>query len=76
MCVSLHIKLMCSCLISGNKAGGNRKRKEKQNQPDLPGWEQGFKICREKLQQGPLTGVSAQVGLTPKVSKQFNLFVK
>lgn len=76
MCVYTLNSVLFSHWISGNKADGNRKRKEKQNQSDLPGRKQGFEICRQKHQQGPLTGVSAQVGLVLQVSEQFNLFVK
>lgn len=49
----------------GYKAAGNRERKEKQNQPDLPGRKQGADVCREKLQHRAIACVSAQVSSKP-----------
>lgn len=36
---------LCFIWILGNKAPWDREREEKQNQPDLPGWKQGIKVC-------------------------------
>lgn len=51
--------------ILGDKAAGNRERKEKHNQPDLPGRLQSVEVCREKLQHRAIACVSAQVSSKP-----------